>query len=86
MKNTKKSTLSGVALAVAWFGVGSAAWADEPAQQPPAPPPAATVPTPATPATPGAAAAAAAPISPLIAPTITGPLAIQLLPPKYSLG
>ena len=32
------------------------------------------------------AAAPAAPTSPLIGPTITGPLAIQLPPPKYTLG
>jgi hypothetical protein len=130
MKNTKKSTISGAALAVTLLGVGSAcAWADELAQQPPAAPPpaaappigapppaapppaaaappagappapgpAATAPTGApptaapptgAPAAPGPAAAAApaAPTSPLIAPTITGPLTIQLPPPKYTLG
>ncbi|MGH7114772.1 MAG: outer membrane beta-barrel protein [Stellaceae bacterium] len=85
MKNTKKGTLSGVALTAAWLGVSSAgAWADELAQQPSAAPtaaaPAAMVPAPA------AAPAPAAPTSPLIAPAITGPLAIQLPPPKYSLG
>jgi len=104
MKNTKKSTISGAALAVAVLGIGSAcAWADELAQQPvapppPAPPPAAAVPPAGAPPTgaaptgapgapgPAAAAAPAAPTSPLIAPTITGPLAIQLPPPKYTLG
>jgi Putative beta-barrel porin-2, OmpL-like. bbp2 len=95
MRNTKKSTISGAALVVALLGAGSVyAWADELAQQPPAPPPPAP-PTPAAaspagaPAAPGPAAAApapAAPTSPLIAPTITGPLSIQLPPPKYNLG
>ena len=95
------------------LGLGSAcAWADELAQQPPAPPPpmapapaaaptppppgapaAATAPGPTAPGptAPGPTAAAApapapaAPTSPLIAPTITGPLTIQLPPPKYTL-
>ncbi len=89
MKNTKKSALSGVALTAAWLGLGSAgAWADQLAQQPPAVSPSATAPAAGAPAAPGPAAAAPppAPTSPLIAPTITGPLAIQLPPPKYSLG
>lgn len=89
MRNTKKSTLSGLALTAAWIGLGLAgARADELAQQPPAAPPTAAAPTAAAPApgAPAAAPAPAAPTSPLIAPTITGPLAIQLPPPKYSLG
>jgi hypothetical protein len=66
--------------------------APPPAGAPPAgPPPAAAAPAPAAPGTPGATAAAVpapapAPTSPLIAPSITGPLTIQLPPPKYNLG
>ena len=69
-----------------------AAAASAPGAPPPAAPPAAAplVGAPAAPGTPGPAAAAApapaAPTSPLIAPSITGPLAIQLPPPKYNLG
>src|SRR5271169_3886853 len=93
MNNTKKSTISGAALAVVLFGAGPVcAWADELAQAPPAgapavaPPPAAAPPA-GAPAAPGQAAAAApaAPTSPLIGPSITGPLTIQLPPPKYTL-
>ncbi len=95
MKNTKKSTISGAALAVILVGVGSVcASADQLAQQPLAPPPPA-VPPPAAappagaPPAPGQAAAApappAAPTSPLMGPSITGPLSIQLPPPKYTL-
>ncbi|MGA8383506.1 MAG: hypothetical protein WB710_20480, partial [Stellaceae bacterium] len=58
MNNTKKSTISGVALAMALLGLGPAcAWADDLAQLPSAPPP--TAPPPAAPpagAPPGAAA------------------------------
>jgi len=93
MKNTKKSTISATALAVALLGVGSAgAWADQLAQQPPAPPPPGAAPPAGAPPAPGQAAAApapaapAAPTSPLIGPSITGPLTIQLPPPKYTLG
>jgi hypothetical protein len=101
MNNTKKSTISGAALAVVLFGAGPVcAWADELAQAPPSPPPPAVAPPPAAPppaaappagapAAPGQAAAAApapaAPTSPLIGPSITGPLTIQLPPPKYTL-
>jgi hypothetical protein len=98
MNNTKKSTISGAALAVVLLGSGPVcAWADELAQAPPspAPPPAAAPPPPAAatapgaPPAPGQAAAAApapaAPTSPLIGPSITGPLTIQLPPPKYTL-
>jgi hypothetical protein len=63
------------------------------AAPPAAPPPAAAPPAGAAPAAPGApgpaaaaAPAPAAPTSPLIAPSITGPLTIQLPPPKYTLG
>ena len=97
MNNTKKSPISGIALAMVVLGLGPActwsvrAWADDLAQLPSAPPP--TTPPPAAPpagAPPGAAAAPAAapapPTSPLIAPSITGPLTIQLPPPKYTLG
>ncbi len=73
MKNTKKGTISGVALAASLLGLGSAcAWADELAQQPPAPPPP-MAPGPAaapTPPPPGAPAAATAP-----GPTTPGPTA-----------
>ncbi len=101
MKKTKKSTISGVVFAWTLLGFGGAgAWADELAQAPatPAPPPAAAPAAPpsgappaaAAPGAPGPAAAAApapaAPTSPLIAPSITGPLTIQLPPPKYTLG
>ena len=90
MKNSKKSTISGAALGVALLGVGSAcAWADQLAQQPPAPPPPAAAPPAGAPGAPGQAAAApaapAAPTSPLMGPSITGPLSIQLPPPKYTL-
>src|SRR5271154_7594551 len=95
MNNTKKSTISGAALAVVLLGSGPVcAWADELAQAPPSPappaaaPPAAAPPAGAPPAPgPGAAAAPApaAPTSPLIGPSITGPLTIQLPPPKYTL-
>ncbi len=101
MNNTKKSTISGAALAVVLFGAGPVcAWADELAQAPPSPPPPAVAPPPAAappagappagaPPAPGQAAAAApapaAPTSPLIGPSITGPLTIQLPPPKYTL-
>ncbi len=102
MKKIKKSTISGTVFVWALLSLGGAsAWADELAQAPPAapppptaPPPAApppgTAPAPAAPGAPGPAAAAApapaAPTSPLIAPSITGPLAIQLPPPKYTVG
>ena len=94
MNNIKKSSISGAALAAALLGVGSAcAWADQLAQAPLAPPPPAVAPAsgvlppgPPGPVAPAAAAAPAAPTSPLIGPTITGPLAIQLPPPKYTLG
>jgi hypothetical protein len=87
MKKTKKSAISGAAFAGALLSFGMAgAWADDLAQLPAAPPP----PPPAAGAPPGAAAAPApapaAPTSPLIAPAITGPLTIQLPPPKYTLG
>src|SRR5277367_2900619 len=96
MNNTKKSTISGAALAVILLGAGPVcAWADELAQAPPSPAPPAAAPPPAAatppgaPPAPGQAAAAApapaAPTSPLIGPSITGPLSIQLPPPKYTL-
>jgi hypothetical protein len=93
MSTTKKSSISGAALAVALLAGSACAWADDLAQLPStatpgAPPPPAAAPAAGAP--PGAAAAPApapaAPTSPLIAPTITGPLAIQLPPPKYALG
>src|SRR5271154_5184989 len=109
MNNTKKSTISGAALAVILLGAGPVcAWADELAQAPPSPAPPAAAPPPTAPPpagggpppraappragappAPGQAAAAApapaAPTSPLIGPSITGPLTIQLPPPKYTL-
>ena len=74
MKNIKKSIVAGSLLAVGLAGFDAvAALADE-----------------AAPAAPGAAAAGApaeaAPTSPLIAPAITGPLAIQLPPTSYDFG
>jgi hypothetical protein len=58
-----------------------------PPSPPPAPPPpAGAPPAGAAPgAAPAPAPAPAAPTSPLIAPTITGPLSIQLPPPKYTI-
>jgi hypothetical protein len=71
MNNIKNSILSGTALAWGLLGAGAiSAWADD---QPPAgEQPAAEQP--------------AAPTSPLIAPSITGPLAIQLPPTKFEMG
>ncbi|HUC73520.1 MAG TPA: outer membrane beta-barrel protein [Stellaceae bacterium] len=94
MNKMKKSTISGAAFVWAVLGLGSAcAWADQLAQLPSAPSPPAPPPPPGAPtagAPPGAAAAPApapaAPTSPLIAPSITGPLTIQLPPTKYTLG
>jgi Putative beta-barrel porin-2, OmpL-like. bbp2 len=93
MKKIKKSTISGAALAWTLISLGGAgAWADQLAQAPAAPPANAPPTGAPPPAAPGSAAAAApapapaAPTSPLIAPSITGPLAIQLPPPKYTLG
>jgi hypothetical protein len=95
MHKMKKSTISGAAFVWALISAGVAgASADELAQLPPqpAPPPPAAPPLAAPPAgaPPGAVAAPApapaAPTSPLIAPSITGPLTIQLPPPKYTLG
>jgi hypothetical protein len=94
MKKTKKSKIAGTVLACALLGLGGAgAWADDLAQLPTAPPPPAPPPPAAAPpagAPPGAAAAPApapaAPTSPLIAPSMTGPLTIQLPPPKLTLG
>jgi hypothetical protein len=98
MNNTKKNMITGVAIALLGFG-SAAAEAQLLAQAPPATPPTTPAPAPlaapssgAPAAGPGAAAAPApaaapaAPTSPLIAPTITGPLAVQLPPPKYNLG
>lgn len=80
MQNIKNSTISGALVAGVLLGLGGGfAWADELAQQPPAPATAA----PGAPAAPPPPAPAT---SPLIAPTIIGPLAIQLPPPKYTLG
>jgi hypothetical protein len=94
MKKTKKGAISGAVLACLLGVGGTAVWADDLAQAPaPPPPPAAAPPgappAPVAPGAPGQAAAAAAPApaaptSPLIAPSITGPLTIQLPPPKYT--
>jgi hypothetical protein len=95
MKNTKKSTISGAALAAVLLGAGPVcAWADQLAQAPPSPALPAAAPSPASappagaPPAPGQAAAPApaAPTSPLIGPALAGPLTIQLPPPKYELG
>ena len=89
MNKTKKSTISGAFFMSLTLGLGAApASADELAQAPPAPPPAAVPPAataPGAPAPPAPAPAPAAPTSPLIAPSITGPLSIQLPPPKYTI-
>lgn len=91
MNKIKKRSLSGAAFAWALLGLGgAAAWADQFAQLPSAPAPPPPPAAPAAGAPPGTAAAPApapaAPTSPLIAPSITGPLTIQLPPPKYTLG
>jgi hypothetical protein len=71
MNKIKNSIVSGAALAWGLFGAGAtSAWAED--QPPVGGPPAAEEP--------------AAPTSPLIAPSITGPLAIQLPPNKYDMG
>ncbi len=89
-----KNIVTGAAVVFTMVGLAAVSGrADETvAQAPPAPPaapPAAPgAPPPAgAPAAPGAPApaAAAAPTSPLIGPSITGPLTIQLPPPKYTL-
>lgn len=91
--------LLGIGIGPAWaadpLGPGNSAEdplfpqvAQAPSEQPlpsPAAAPAAVTPTPG-PAPAAPAPAPAAPTSPLIAPSITGPLAIQLPPPKYTLG
>src|SRR5438445_11687833 len=71
MNKIKNSIVSGAAFAWGLLGAGAtSAWAQD---QPPAgEPPAAEEP--------------AAPTSPLIAPSITGPLLIQLPPNKYDMG
>ncbi len=94
MNKSKKGSISGAALLSALLSLGGAcAWADQLAQLPSASSPPAPPPPPGAPAAgappPAAAAPApapAAPTSPLIAPSITGPLAIQLPPPKYTIG
>ncbi len=90
MRNIKKNIFTGAALTCAMVGlVAVPAWGDEtvaqatPAPPPPAPPPASGAP-PAAGAPAAAPAAPAAPTSPLIGPSITGPLSIQLPPPKYA--
>jgi hypothetical protein len=89
MNKIKNAIVMRAGLGLALAGFGGGAWADELAQAPtppapaPAPVPAAGAPTAAAPAP---APAPAAPTSPLIAPSITGPLAIQLPPPKYTIG
>jgi Putative beta-barrel porin-2, OmpL-like. bbp2 len=91
MRKIKKNIVTVAAVAGTMLGLTLAtARADETvAQAPPpaAPPPATGAPAPAAPAPapPAPAPAPAAPTSPLIGPTITGPLAIQLPPPKYNL-
>jgi hypothetical protein len=92
MHKIKKSVLTGAAVGCAIIGLAASARADEAVAQA-APPPAPGTPPAAAPAAPGAPAAppaaapapAPAPTSPLIGPSITGPLSIQLPPPKYQL-
>ncbi len=85
-----KNIITGAAVVSAMLGFAAASGrADETVAQAPPPPPAAPgAPPPAgAAAAPGAPAAAApaAPASPLIGPSITGPLTIQLPPPRYTL-
>ncbi len=69
----KKRIISSAACAWALLALAGISWADEPTAAPPAgEQPAAEQP--------------AAPTSPLIAPSITGPLTIQLPPNKYDMG
>jgi hypothetical protein len=93
MRKSKNNLATGAAVGCAMLGLAAtSAWAQETVAQAPAPPPAAPAAPPAPGAAPGAPvpapaapAAPAAPTSPLIGPAITGPLAIQLPPPKYTL-
>jgi Putative beta-barrel porin-2, OmpL-like. bbp2 len=97
MHDLKKKVTAGTTLACTILGLGvAAARLDQAAAQAPpaATPPATTAPPAAgTPPAPGAPAPApapapaapAAPTSPLIGPSITGPLTIQLPPPKWNL-
>src|SRR5437667_863796 len=73
MKDMKKSIISSAACAWALLGLAGASRADEPV----GPPPAGEQPSAEQPA---------APTSPLIAPSITGPLTIQLPPNRYDMG
>ncbi len=92
MRKIKKNVITGAAVTCAILGVtvASARVDDVLAQAAPPAPPAAGAPpatgAPAAPSAPAPAPAApAAPTSPLIGPSITGPLSIQLPPPKYTL-
>ncbi len=85
-----KNIVTGAAVVFTMLGLAALSGrADETvAQAPPAPPAAPGAPPPAgAPAAPGAPAPAApaAPTSPLIGPSMSGPLTIQLPPPKYTL-
>ena len=81
MGKINNKIITGAAVACAILGLsGASGRADETIAQAPAPPPA----VPGTPPAPSAPAPAA-PTSPLIGPSITGPLTIQLPPPKYTL-
>jgi hypothetical protein len=79
-----KNIITGAAVVVTMVGLAAVSGrADETVAQAPAAPPAAPGAPP--PAGAPAPAAPAAPTSPLIGPSITGPLTIQLPPPKYTL-
>jgi hypothetical protein len=84
-----KNIITWAAVACTMLGLAAASGRADETAQAPAPPPAAPptapgAPPPAGAPTPGAPAPAP-PTSPLIGPSITGPLTIQLPPPKFSL-
>jgi hypothetical protein len=83
-----KNIITGAAVVSAMLGFAAVSGrADEAVAQAPPAPPAAPPAAPGAPPPAGAPAPAApaAPTSPLIGPSITGPLTIQLPPPKYTL-
>ena len=84
MKKVEKRPVSAAILVAAFVVAAAALWTHVAiAQAPAGPPPASEQPAAQPPA---AEQPAAAPASPLIAPAITGPLAIQLPPTKFTVG
>ena len=84
MKKVEKRPVSAAILVAAFVVAAAASWTHVAiAQAPAGPPPASEQPAAQPPA---AEQPAAAPASPLIAPAITGPLAIQLPPTKFAVG